>query len=245
MTQRIGRRDALKTLGLLSLALTSGSFTAEAQTEIPAGLGDSSPYTLLGLPYQYNALEPAISEAVLKIHYEKHHAGYVKGLNRALSKLYESRKINDYGQIRAYSRNLSFHGSGHVLHTLYWSSMSPEKNDGPSGKLRTAIGRDFGSFEAFSAHFSEAAISVEGSGWGALVFEPMSGRLLILQVEKHQDLTIWGAVPIMVCDVWEHAYYLQYQSNRGEYIDNFMKIIDWPAVGKRFDAVHKMKIDYR
>jgi Fe-Mn family superoxide dismutase len=175
-----------------------------------------------------------IEENLLRIHHDKHHAAYVKGLNSTLEKLAEARSKGDMGQIRALSRDLAFNGSGHVLHSLYWLSMKPGKSSEPGGGLRDAIERDFGSFSAFKAQFLAASKNVEASGWGLLVHEPMAGRLLILQAEKHEDLAIWGSTPLLVCDVWEHAYYLQYKNMRDDYVDSFFTVIDWPAVESRF-----------
>jgi Fe-Mn family superoxide dismutase len=158
----------------------------------------------------------------------------VRGLNSTLEKLEEARAAGDHSWIKALSRDLAFHGSGHVLHSLYWVSMTPRKTE-PKGKLLSAIERDFRSFDVFKAQFLAASKAVEGSGWGLLVYEPMGKTLLVLQAEKHQDLAIWGAVPLLACDVWEHAYYIQYQSRRAEYVDNFFTVIDWDGVGRRYE----------
>jgi Fe-Mn family superoxide dismutase len=193
-------------------------------------------YELPPLPYAYGALAPAIEERILKIHHTKHHAGYVRGLNATLEKLEKARASGDFSDIKALSRDLAFHGSGHILHTLYWQSMKPGGEGEPEGILREALRRDFGTFGAFKAQFLAASKQVEGSGWGILAYEPAGERLIILQVEKHQNLTIWGVVPLLVCDVWEHAYYVQYQNRRGDYVDNFFKLIDWPQAASRYAA---------
>jgi Fe-Mn family superoxide dismutase len=123
-----------------------------------------------------------------------------------------------------------------VLHWIYFSVLGPSGSQGPTGKLLELINRDFGSFENFWKQFAAASKSVEASGWGVLAWEPFSRKLMILQSEKHQNLTSWGAMPILVCDVWEHAYYLKYQNRRAEYVDNFAKIIAWPKVEERLQA---------
>lgn len=193
-------------------------------------------YELPKLPYAFNALAPAIEEKIVRIHYEKHHAGYVKGLNAALKKLEEARAAKNYESIKALSRDVAFHGSGHVLHTLYWNSMKPGGSGDPTGALLSAIERSFGAYESFKAQFLAAAKEVEASGWAVLAREPMADRLLVLQCEKHQNLTVWGVQPLMVCDVWEHAYYLQYQNRRADYVDAFYTLIDWPAAARRYEA---------
>lgn len=237
ITEGLDRRDLLKTLGLGALAVTAGAITAAPALAGERGKkGSLRPYVLPKLPYAYDALEPALDEKVLRIHHTKHHAGYVRGLNATLSALEKARGAENFSQIKALSRALAFHGSGHVLHTLYWQSMRPKGAAVPKGRLGAAILRDFGSFVGFERQFKAAAKKVEGSGWAVLAFEPMGRRLLILQAEKHQNLAIWGAVPLMVCDVWEHAYYDQYQNRRGAYVEGFFKLIDWPTVAHQYAA---------
>jgi Fe-Mn family superoxide dismutase len=232
MSPSMSRRDVFKLVGFgaLSLALgrtVSGQPVASARTP--------ELYTLPELPYAPDALAPGIEERVLRVHHDKHHAAYVKGLNAALEKIEKARASGDMGEIKALSRETAFNGSGHVLHTLYWQSMTPGGSGEPKGELRKALDRDFGSFAAFTTQFLAATKDVEGSGWGVLAWEPMGKRLLILQAEKHQNLTIWGVVPLMVSDVWEHAYYVQYQNRRADYVDAFFRLINWSATAKRFE----------
>jgi len=233
MPGQLSRRDVLKTVGFGALVLSAGPQLASAAADTPAP-EPGGDYTLPELPYGYNALEPGISEQVLRLHHQKHHAGYVRGFNATLAKLRKARASASIPDIKALSRDLAFHGSGHVLHDLYWRSMMPGGAKLSAGPLASAIKRDFGSFDGFKTQFIAATKAVEGSGWGVLAFEPMGARLIVLQCEKHQNLTIWGCRPIMVCDVWEHAYYAQYHNRRGEYVDSFFNIIDWRAAGKRF-----------
>jgi Fe-Mn family superoxide dismutase len=238
MWSTMSRRDVLRGAGLGTLALTlHGALGCQASGQPSEGSGSMMPeskYTLPALPYAYNALAPKIDEQTLRIHHDKHHAGYVKGLNSTLEKLEEARAAGDYGWIKALSRDLAFFGSGDVLHSLYWVSMTP-RNTQPKGKLLSALGRDFRSLDVFKAQFLAATKAVEGSGWGLLVYEPLGKRLLVLQAEKHQNLTFWGVVPLLACDVWEHAYYLHYQNNRAAYVDNFFTLIDWDALGRRYE----------
>ena len=198
------------------------------------GTQDIKAYELPKLPYAYNALEPVIDEATVKLHHDKHHAGYVTGLNKAIADLETARKSGDFAGVKGITRNLAFHGSGTILHNLYWESMCPGGRAPAKGSLMGAIERDFGTMEGLQKQFLAATKDVEGSGWGVLGVEPTSGRLLVLQAEKHQNLTVWGVQPIMVCDVWEHAYYLQYQNRRADYVDKWWTIIDWAAVEERF-----------
>jgi Fe-Mn family superoxide dismutase len=189
------------------------------------------------LPYDYNALEPYIDEQTMRLHHDKHHQGYVNGLNNAEAKLAEARASGDYALVAHWERALAFHGSGHFLHTIYWANMAPAGNGGggePSGALAKQIDKDFGSFAAFKAQFSAATAAVEGSGWGILAWQTGSDQLVILQAEKHQNLTQQGAVPLLVLDVWEHAYYLKYQNRRGEYIDAWWNVVNWADAAERF-----------
>ncbi len=240
------RRDVMKGLGTAAVTVAGVSSlwgTAQAASSggsgtKAAGLGGGC--RLPPLPYGYDALEPYVDRETLTVHHDKHHAGYVKGFNRALEALAEARASGDHAMIKHWSRELAFHGSGHVLHTLYWGSMSPE-GGAPQGALLQALERSFGSVEAFEEQFAAATKAVEGSGWGVLAHEPYMGYLVVLQAEKHQDLGIWGVLPLLVCDVWEHAYYLKYQNRRGDYVQNFLKIANWKEAARRYEQVKGLK----
>jgi Fe-Mn family superoxide dismutase len=188
------------------------------------------------LPYAYDALEPYIDEQTMRLHHDIHHAGYVKGLNTAEEKLAEARKAGEFSLVKHWSREAAFHGSGHLLHSIFWPNMiaASQAKAEPSGALAEAIKSDFGSFDAFKAQFIAASGAVEGSGWGILAYRPDDDSLVILTAEKHQNLTQWGVVPLLVLDVWEHAYYLKYQNRRGEYVQNFFNIINWDDVAGRY-----------
>jgi Fe-Mn family superoxide dismutase len=249
MDKQFTRRDAIKLAGGAAMLATGcNTLAGNEMAAVPAGaagaaglaagLGDGfdgSRFVLPDLPYGYDALEPMHSEQMLRIHHDRHHAGYVKGLNKTMQRLKSARSSGDLGQIQALSRDLAFHGSGHMLHTLYWNSMTPGGSRMPSG-LRSAINSSFGSVDAFKAHFQAATKAVEASGWGILACEPLSGQLIVLQAEKHQNLTVWGVVPLMVCDVWEHAYYLQYENRRGQFVDAFWELANWPFAARRLEA---------
>ena len=197
---------------------------------------DKGEYVLPPLPYDYDALEPHIDARTMQIHHDKHHAGYVKGLNASLQKLEQARHSGDFDHVRALSTDVSFNGGGHALHTLFWTNMAPKGNGGggrPKGELAKLIDRDFGSFEKMREHFVAAASSVRGSGWGILGQHLMSGRLMIIQGQQQHKLTPWVFTPLLVVDVWEHAYYLNYQNNRSEYVKNFCEVINWTEVANR------------
>jgi superoxide dismutase, Fe-Mn family len=186
------------------------------------------------LPYAYNALEPHYDEATVRLHHDAHHKAYVDGLNNAEAKLSEAREKGDFALIKHWERELAFHGSGHLLHTLFWMNMSPDGGGTPTGILLERINQDFGSFEGFKKQFTAAAVAVEGSGWALLVWNSEFGKLEILQAEKHQNLTQWGVVPLLTVDVWEHAYYLKFQNKRAAWIEAWWNIVNWEDVSQRF-----------
>ncbi|MBL7663220.1 superoxide dismutase [bacterium] len=192
------------------------------------------PHELPALDYPYNALEPFIDEQTMKLHHDLHHAAYVKGLNTAEAKLAEAREANDFALVKHWSRELAFHGAGHFLHCIFWKNMVPNGGGKPSGALLTQIEKDFGSFDAFMAQFKAAATAVEASGWAMLVKNHPAQKLEILTAEKHQNLSQWVTEPLLVIDVWEHAYYLKYQNRRAEYVEAFTKVINWKYVEARF-----------
>lgn len=245
MKSEPSRRDVVKagSLGLLSTGAVGGTIlglgaSSGAAAATVAGAHGGNVYTLPSLPYGYDALEPLYDERTLTIHHTKHHAGYVNGLNSALAKLEAARASGDYSTIKALSRDLAFNGSGHVLHTLFWNSMSPDKPDIPKG-LSQAMADSFGSVEAGKKQFAAATKAAEASGWGVLAYEPIADRLLILQAEKHQNLAFTDTVALLVCDVWEHAYYLKYANDRGAWVDNFMKMANWPFAAQRLEEARK------
>ena len=197
------------------------------------------PHELPPLPYDYDALDPHIDEQTLRLHHDKHHQAYVNGLNKAEEELAKARNAGDFSLIKHWEKTAAFHGSGHILHSIFWKCMCPpgQAKGKPAGHLLEAIERDFGSFDTFKAEFTAATVEVEGSGWGVLAYRPLDGKLVILQAEKHQNLTQWGVVPLMVCDVWEHAYYLKYQNARADFVRAFWNLVDWEYVGERFCEV--------
>ncbi len=194
-----------------------------------------SEYTLPPLPYPYEALEPVVDAATVRLHHDVHHAGYVKGANAALQALEAARKSGDYQLVDHWSKKLAFHTSGHLLHALYWENMAPVgKGGAPSKELNAAIQAAFGSLDAMKAQLSAAAKAVEGSGWGVLGYSPFDQTLVLLQCENHEKKAIWAVIPLLVVDVWEHAYYLKYQSKRADYVDAWWSVVNWDDVSKRF-----------
>lgn len=190
-------------------------------------------HELPSLPYDYSALEPHYEERTLRLHHGAHHKAYVDGLNNAEQRLAEARERGDFALVKHWERELAFHGSGHILHSMFWENMKPGGGGPAAGPVAEGIERDFGGFEIFKKQFSAAAAAVEGSGWALLCRLPAFDKLEILTAEKHQNLTQWGAVPLLVLDLWEHAYYLQYQNKRVAFIEAWWNLVNWEDVNRR------------
>ncbi|MBN2014155.1 MAG: superoxide dismutase [Candidatus Altiarchaeota archaeon] len=194
-------------------------------------------YTLPKLPYGFKDLEPHISEGQLSIHYEKHHQAYVNGANGLLESMDKAREGGVELDVKSTLKALSFNVGGHILHSLFWPNVSPKGGGKPGGAIADFLDKEFGSFERFRDEFSKTAVSVEGSGWAALAFCKKTQRPLIMQVEKH-NVNVYPMFHILlVLDVWEHAYYLDYKNNRAAFVDAFWNLVNWAEVGKRLDEV--------
>jgi len=191
------------------------------------------------LPYSYNALEPEYNEESLSLHYDVLLRKYTDKLNSTLEKLDNARNTNNYEHIKALKNELSFNGSGYLLHSLFFYNLTPKEETEISPNLFEQIINDFGSFRNFEEEFKATAINVEASGWCILGFSRELNKLFILQCEKHQDLVLWGIVPLLVIDVWEHSYYLQYKTDRTLYIQNIWRRINWEIVSSRFTKNEK------
>lgn len=190
-------------------------------------------HSLPELPYAYDALEPHYDAETVRLHHDMHHKGYVDGLNGAETKLADAIAKGDFGLIKHIERELAFHGSGHILHTMFWDNMKPGGGGPATGAVAELIDRDFNSFENFKKLFTASAVAVEGSGWAVLACNPAFAKLVVLQAEKHQDLTQWGTIPLLVCDVWEHAYYLKYQNKRAAWVEAWWNLVNWDDVNRR------------
>ena len=193
-------------------------------------------YTLPDLPYDFAALEPAMSGQILELHHDKHHAAYVKGANDTLDQIAEIGDSATPVQIVGLERTLAFNISGHVLHSQFWTNLSPDGGDRPDRDLGAAIDESFGSFDSFKKRLTTATVAVQGSGWGVLGYEPLSGQLIIEQLYDHQGNGALGATPRLVVDAWEHAYYLQYKNVRPDYVQQLWTIVNWEDVQRRLTA---------
>ncbi|PFG27767.1 manganese superoxide dismutase [Corynebacterium renale] len=197
-------------------------------------------YTLPELDYAYDALEPHISAEIMEIHHTKHHQTYVDGANATLEALEKAREEGtDQNQIRALSKNLAFNLGGHTNHSIFWKNLSPNGGGEPTGELAEAINRDFGSFEKFKDHFSNAALSLQGSGWAVLGYDHVAGRLVIEQMTDQAGNTSINLTPILMLDMWEHAFYLQYKNVKADYVKAVWNVFNWDDVAERYAAAAK------
>jgi Fe-Mn family superoxide dismutase len=193
-------------------------------------------YSLPELTYDYSALAPHISAQIMELHHSKHHAAYVAGANTALEKLAEARDANDFANINRFQKDLAFHLGGHTNHSIFWKNLTPDSQERPSGDLSSAIDEYFGSFDKFRAHFNAAALGLQGSGWAFLAWDAIGGQLIIEQLYDQQGNIAAATTPLLMLDMWEHAFYLDYKNVKGDYVTAFWNIINWDDVAQRFAA---------
>jgi Fe-Mn family superoxide dismutase len=193
-------------------------------------------YSLPELTYDYAALEPHISARIMELHHSKHHKAYVDGANNALAQMAEARETGSFANINRLEKDLAFHLGGHVNHSIFWTNLAPDAGGTPEGEVASAIDEYFGSFDAFKAHFQAASLGIQGSGWGVLSWDPVASRLVIQQLFDQQANTAQGTIPILQLDMWEHAFYLDYQNVKADYVAAFWHIVNWENVAKRFEA---------
>ncbi len=229
------RRKFLGLTGAGVLGVVSGGETLGASRG--RAVAAAAEHVLPELPYDYDALEPHVDERTMRLHHQNHHGGAVRGLNRTEKAFAAMSKSGDFSGARKLCRDLAYYGSSHILHSTFWTNMKPATEGEPAGELADFLERDFGSIEAFRELFLAATDSAPASGWGMLAYHAEFDRLMVLQVEDHENRFLCGVVPLLVCDVWEHAYYLEYQNRRSEWTAAFMgHLIDWDNVAGRFSA---------
>ena len=197
-------------------------------------------YELPELPYAYDALEPHISAEIMTLHHDKHHATYVAGANAALEALEAERNGEaNPDKLRALSKNLAFNLGGHTNHSIFWKNMAPNAGGNPTGEIAEAIDRDFGSFEAFQKQFAGVATGLQGSGWAVLGYDHIAGRLIIQQLTDQQGNISVDFTPVLMLDMWEHAFYLQYKNGKADYVKAWWNVVNWDDVNERFAAASK------
>ncbi|GAA4286132.1 superoxide dismutase [Georgenia daeguensis] len=190
-------------------------------------------YTLPDLPYDYSALEPHISGKIMELHHDKHHKTYVDGANTALEKMAEAREKGDFAAVNLLEKNLAFNLGGHTNHSIFWKNLSPEGGGQPEGELAEAIKDSFGTFDGFVGHFSANATGIQGSGWSVLAYDSVSGKLVIFQLFDQQGNVPVGVIPLLMLDMWEHAFYLDYLNVKADYVKAFWNIVNWQDVAAR------------
>ena len=193
-------------------------------------------YVLPDLPYDYGALAPHISGEIMELHHDKHHATYVKGLNTALEQLAEARDKDSFGSVGGLEKTLAFNLGGHINHSVFWPNLSPDGGDKPTGDLAAAIDEFFGSFDKFRAHFEGVANTIQGSGWSMLVWDALGQRLNIVQLYDQQANLPLAQIPIVLLDMWEHAFYLQYKNVKADYVKAWWNVVNWADAQTRFAA---------
>jgi len=193
-------------------------------------------YTLPDLAYDFAALEPHISGRIMQLHHGKHHAAYVAGANATLDLMAEARDKNDLTWINKLQKDLAFNLGGHVNHSIFWKNLSASGGDKPTGELAAAIDEYFGSFDGFRAHFSANAMGIQGSGWSILAWDVLGQRLIVEQLYDQQGNLVAASVPLLMLDMWEHAFYLDYQNVKADYVAAFWNIVSWQDVQARFEA---------
>ena len=192
-------------------------------------------YTLPDLDYDYAALEPHISARIMELHHSKHHKAYVDGANAAVAKLEELRDSGDYAAVNGVEKNLAFHLGGHTNHSVFWKNMSPDGGGQPEGEAAAAIVEFFGSFDKFQAHFNANANAIQGSGWSILAWDTLGQRLNIMQLFDQQGNIPVGQIPVLQLDMWEHAFYLQYENVKADYVKAWWNVVNWQDVSARLD----------
>ncbi|WP_221584086.1 superoxide dismutase [Microbacterium sp. G2-8] len=196
-------------------------------------------YTLPELTYDYAALEPHISAQIMELHHSKHHATYVAGANTALEKMAEARDKGDFANINKLEKDLAFNLGGHTNHSIFWTNLTPEGQERPEGEIAAAIDEHFGSFDGFQGQFTAAALGIQGSGWAGVFWDSIGENLVIQQFFDQQSQFAAGTVPILLLDMWEHAFYLDYKNVKADYVKAFWNIVNWDNVKDRFDTARE------
>ena len=196
-------------------------------------------YTLPELPYDYAALEPHISAQIMELHHDKHHATYVAGANTALEQLAEARETGNFANVNKLEKDLAFNLGGHTNHSIFWTNLTPEGQERPEGEIAAAIEEYFGSFEGFQGQFAAAALGIQGSGWAGVFWDSIGQRLIIQQFFDQQSQFAAGTVPVLLLDMWEHAFYLDYKNVKADYVKAFWNIVNWQNVQERFQTARE------
>lgn len=221
--------------------LPSNSVFAASVTEsgLDRLVDESGNFVQQKLPYSEGFLEPNMDAETMHLHYTFHHGGAVKAANTDLKKIREAMDTNNYETVDFWTKKLSYHFSSHVLHSIFWTNLT-NKQTSPKGELLKRIEKNFGTYDKLKSYIGSTAKNIDGSGWGILGYQPYSDSLVVLQCENHEKLTQWGVIPLLIIDVWEHAYYLKYKNKRADFVDALFPILNWDNVSMRLDAALKL-----
>jgi superoxide dismutase, Fe-Mn family len=239
----MNRKDFLKNSLIIGSAsvLPTGSLLAASVSE--SGMDKLTDrdgnFIQQALPYSKDFLEPGMDAETLHLHYTFHHGGAVKAANNDLKKIKEALDANNLETADFWTKKLSFHFSSHILHSIFWTNLTNNQT-APSGELLKRIEKNFGSYDKLKSYIALTSKNVDGNGWGILGYQPYSDSLTVLQCENHEKLTQWGVVPLLVIDVWEHAYYLKYKNKRADFVDALFNIINWDNAAQRLDTALKI-----
>jgi len=241
----MNRKDFLRSGTLIGAATVFSAGNANAFTQnltdnpIDKLVDVNGNYIQQPLPYNESFLEPYMDAETMHLHYTFHHGGAVKAANKDLQMIKKALDDNNLETIDHWTKKLSYHFSSHVLHSIFWTNLG-NKTTAPTGDLLKRIEKDFGSYDRLKIYLAATSKNVDGNGWGILGYQPYSDKLTILQCENHEKLTQWGVIPLLVVDVWEHAYYLKYKNKRADFVDNMLQIINWDNVAQRLDNALKL-----
>jgi superoxide dismutase, Fe-Mn family len=238
------RKQFLKgglTLGALSILPTNSMFGQSLNDLKTDKLTDENGnFILAPLPYNFEFLEPYMDAETLNLHYTFHHGGAVKGANKDMEMIKKAVSEGNLETVDFWTKKLSYHFSSHALHSIFWTNLTNKKSQ-PKGDLLKRIEKDFGSYDKLKSYIASTSKNVDGNGWGILAYQPYTDNLTIIQCENHEKLIQWGSVPLLVIDVWEHAYYLKYKNKRGDFVDALFNIINWDNVEQRLESATKLK----
>ena len=239
----MNRKAFLKSSLILSssavIAPINGFSQNLVSNEIDHLVDENGNFSLHPLPYNENYLEPYMDAETLHLHYTFHHGGAVKAANKDSLMIKKALDENNLETVDYWTKKLSYHSSSHILHSIFWTNLANTKTT-PSGDLLKRIEKSFGSYERLKMLIAQTAKNVDGNGWGILAYQPYTNQLIVLQCENHEKLTQWGCIPLLVIDVWEHAYYLKYKNKRTDFVDALFNIINWDNVAQRLNAALKL-----
>ncbi len=228
-------------LGGASLLPANSLFAASlAEGNMDRLVDGEGKFVLLPLPYAEDALEPFMDAETMHLHYTFHHGGAVKAANNDQAKIAEAIDGGNLETVDFWTKKLAYHFSSHLLHSIFWTNLGPKPTQ-PRGTLLKRIERHFGSFDKFKGYIAETSKNIDGNGWGILGYQPYSDKLVVCQCENHEKLTQWGVIPILVIDVWEHAYYLKFRNKRADFVDALFQIIEWDNVAQRLDVALRLR----